>query len=62
MPLEVFILLREIVEFYKKDARDASELFSILLHSASHVIVFDMLIKVFASNSMLEHGMSCYWD
>lgn len=56
MPLEVFILLREIVEYYKKDARDARELFSILLHSACHVIVFDMLIKVFASNSMLEHA------
>jgi hypothetical protein len=54
MPLEVFILLREIVEFYKEDARDARELFAILLHSACHVIVFDMLIKVFASNSMLE--------
>jgi len=56
MPLEVFILLREILEFYKENARDTRELFSILLHSACHVIVFDMLIKVFASNYMLEHA------
>lgn len=60
MSLEVFILLRDIVGCYKEENLDAFELFSVLLDSPHHVkrssVVFDMLMKVFASNFMLEHA------
>ncbi|KAK2371338.1 pentatricopeptide repeat-containing protein, mitochondrial [Trifolium repens] len=60
MHLEVFALLRDIVGYYKDENRDAFELFAVLLDSPNHVersvVVFDILIKVFASNSMLDHA------
>jgi pentatricopeptide repeat domain-containing protein 1/leucine-rich PPR motif-containing protein len=56
----VFALLTDIVGYYKEENRDSFELFSALLDSPHHVersvVVFDMLVKVFASNGMLEHA------
>ncbi|XP_057459165.1 pentatricopeptide repeat-containing protein At1g62914, mitochondrial-like [Lotus japonicus] len=55
MHLEVFALLRDIVGYCKCD--DSFEQFSTLLDLPHHsVLVFNVLIKVFASNSMLEHA------
>ncbi|XP_020981412.2 pentatricopeptide repeat-containing protein At1g63330-like [Arachis duranensis] len=64
MRLEVFTLLRDIVEFCNESEYDAFELFSALLDSPHHLersaIVFDVLMKVFASNSMLENAVNVF--
>ncbi|RYR11431.1 hypothetical protein Ahy_B04g068955 isoform B [Arachis hypogaea] len=64
MRLEVFTLLRDIVEFCNESEYDAFELFSALLDSPHHLersaIVFDVLMKVFASNSMLENAFNVF--
>ncbi|MED6185614.1 hypothetical protein PIB30_058838 [Stylosanthes scabra] len=62
--LEVFALLRDIVEYCNESEYDTFELFSALVDSPHHVersaVVFDVLMKVFASNSMLENALNVF--
>ncbi|KAK7310000.1 hypothetical protein RJT34_07182 [Clitoria ternatea] len=64
MRLEVFALLRDVVGYCDVAKYDKFELFSTLLDSPCHVersvVVFDVLIKVFASNSMLENALDVF--
>ncbi|KAK7294221.1 hypothetical protein RJT34_17108 [Clitoria ternatea] len=64
MRLEVFALLRDVVGYCDMAKYDKFELFSTLLDSPCHVersvVVFDVLIKVFASNSMLENALDVF--
>ncbi|KAF1870460.1 hypothetical protein Lal_00003666 [Lupinus albus] len=66
MRLEVFALLRDVVGYYNEAKYDMFELFSDMLDSPRHVersaVVFDMLIKVFASNSMLENALDVFFN
>ncbi|KAK9275697.1 hypothetical protein L1049_022964 [Liquidambar formosana] len=64
MRMEVFSLLRDIVFYYNEANYDLFELFPTLLDSPNHaarsVVVFDVLIKVFAANSMLENARDVF--
>ncbi|OMO77343.1 hypothetical protein CCACVL1_15065 [Corchorus capsularis] len=64
MQMEVYSLLRDIVCYYKEFKMDIFELLPCLLDSPDHVHrsadVFNVLIKVFASNLMLENGVDVY--
>ncbi|KAG5067771.1 hypothetical protein JHK85_000148 [Glycine max] len=64
MRLEVWALLRDIVGFCNEAKYDTFELFSAFLDSPQHVersgVVFDVLISVFASNSMLENALDVF--
>ncbi|MED6219216.1 hypothetical protein PIB30_033830 [Stylosanthes scabra] len=64
MPLEVFTLLRDIVEYCNESEHDTFELFSALVDSPHHAersaVVLDVLMKVFASNSKLENALDVF--
>lgn len=64
MQNEVFIFLREIVYYYRDSNLDMSCLFIDLLDSTidatSSSLLSDVLIRVFASNSMLENAVNVF--
>jgi pentatricopeptide repeat protein len=64
MKMEVYALLRDIIGYYNQVNYDAFELFPTLLDSPQHAVrsllVFDVLIKVFAANSMLEYAVDVF--
>ncbi|TXG66682.1 hypothetical protein EZV62_007957 [Acer yangbiense] len=64
MEMEVYALLRDIVNYNREAKMDMYELFQSLLDSHEHawrsVIVCSMLMKVFASNKMPENAMDVF--
>lgn len=63
---EVYALLRDIVCYFREVNLDMYELFPVLLdsftpkHVSRSAYIFDVLIKVFAANSMLENALDVF--
>ncbi|KAF5729727.1 putative Tetratricopeptide repeat-like superfamily protein [Tripterygium wilfordii] len=66
MEREAYSLLLDIVYCYKAFNRDTFGLFTVLLdsplHSERSIVVFDVLTKVFAANSMLENAVDVLYQ